>query len=296
MAAIQLGSGFPNGSEVAFSEPMETDPAFIFKRMLMLNKAQLNYDPLNDKFVNKLLQFYKLYQNSTGEKAYYLKKSCPSLYDAISLYLNPCDKRGLYIECGVLSKGEPEDIGAFVGLSEGTIELYQLMFFNVSDKLEQAGYVMGTILITFSDLSIVPSNDDVWRYMAFRMGWDIFKTYVATGRVEGAALRTMLEIYRYRESIKRIAASFMEPVASVSAAKAILDRAAYTMIDSEKQAYALSGGGSDVDPLTAIAESLKLEPKSLNSGEELPEAEYCELPEEQVVTIDAEISDKEAII
>ncbi len=214
-------------------DPKE-DPDFIFARAQELRSQGRAASPDSDPAVDRVLRFLEMMDGANPIDVYKIRTLFESLFQAMILRNHASDIRGLFIECGVLTGASVSDIAMFAAVSEGTIRSYEKLFFNIRARIADDGYIMGAILRsvvsqmqwgsgTAHTKRVVPTPADIWRFIAYTLGWERFVLFTMGHEFMGETAQRIQHLASKGESVKLLTAVLLEEATPVSAPD-ILDR------------------------------------------------------------------------
>ena len=118
-----------------------------------------------------------------------LADSVPALYAAFEINEDAgCGLRWIF-EASVMANRALREMAEYLKTSLDVLEMYEIVFFDVRDALDNCGCIVSNVLFPLTTNSVVPRDPDVlWKGLAYYGGWDIVKSCWELGHATPAAL------------------------------------------------------------------------------------------------------------
>lgn len=125
----------------------------------------------------------KLPDADTAVERRRLQKRHPHMFHAFQVYQNRRFVRW-FIEAMILANASRESIGESHALDEAVVESYEMMFFDVRDRLDARGFISSTVLAPCKSNGTMPATEEfVWKVLGFYAGEEILHDYLSHGRL-----------------------------------------------------------------------------------------------------------------
>ena len=118
-----------------------------------------------------------------------LADDMPDLFEAFTIHDdNQAGLRWIF-EASVMADRPVEEMAAYLRTDIAVLKMYEVMFFDVRDALEDAGCIVSNVLLPMMTGGIGPRDIDVtWKAMAFFGGWEAALSSWEMGHTSPAAL------------------------------------------------------------------------------------------------------------
>lgn len=143
----------------------------------------------DDRFVREAWQFLKKLRKLDIKAEERLVIDHPVLFDAFKIYDDAQSGIKWVFEAGVIA-GQPVDaLSAYLRADAATLTMYENMFFDVRDALENRGCIIANILMPLMTSSVSARDPDVfWKGIAYFGGWEAVKSSWEVGHVTQEAV------------------------------------------------------------------------------------------------------------
>jgi len=179
----------------------------------------------NDAVLRSAYAFWNAFQKQDSNTPVLalmsLEARYPMVVSAYSIYSGMSLER-YFIEALIMAGEDRRSISEEAGYSESVIRTYELLFFDVRDKLEQKLYVMGDVLgPMFAHGTSGNDYDHLWKAVGYFCGADILKAFWKLGRLDEDQRQGLETILRTRLLTQAATATFARKPTSFNSGEVI---------------------------------------------------------------------------
>ena len=127
----------------------------------------------DDRFVQQAWRFVKRLRKLDIRAEERLANDCPELYEAFKVYDDTQSGTRWVFEASVMADRPVDEMAQYLRTSTGMLELYEKLFFDVRDALENRGCIISNVLMPVMTNSVSSRDPDVfWKAIAYFGGWE----------------------------------------------------------------------------------------------------------------------------
>jgi hypothetical protein len=199
-----------------------------------------------------------------------LEAAYPDIHLAWQIHDNLVTNFLWIIEAGVLAGVSQEELAKYLALTPEVIEAYEKLFFDVRDKLDARGYILGSVVGPLLSRGITSADPDgFWKVLSFNGGWEHVKGCWSAGQATEKAMTYYKNILAQQLPLKAAAATLWIQPNSFNAVDLI--RAGMEQVFHDEESGKTDRGknaGSAIHTLVKNIQVLVQNPRELLSAEE----------------------------
>jgi len=143
----------------------------------------------DDRFVRTAWQFLKRLRKLDIKAEERLANDYPELFDAFKIYDDTQSGTRWLFEASVMADRDTGEISEYLRVDEPVLKLYESVFFDVRDALENRGCIISNVLMPVMTSSVSSTDPDVfWKAIAYFGGWEAVQGSWEIGHASAAAL------------------------------------------------------------------------------------------------------------
>ena len=143
----------------------------------------------DDKHVRRAWQFLKRLRKLSVRAEERLSYDYPKLYDAFKIYDDTQSGVRWVFEASVMANKPLAEISAYLRTDIETLTVYEAMFFDVRDALENKGCIIANILMPLVTNSVSSRDPDIFlKAIAYFGGWEAVRSSWEIGHASPEAI------------------------------------------------------------------------------------------------------------
>ena len=127
----------------------------------------------DDSHIQRAFRFVKRLRRNDIKAEERLARDYPYIYEAFKVYDDTQSGTRWIFEASVMADRSRAEMAKYLRADEQMLEVYEKMFFDVRDALENPGCILANILMPFATNSVSSRDPDVfWKAIAYYGGWE----------------------------------------------------------------------------------------------------------------------------
>lgn len=246
-------------------------------------------DPDGDEVVNELIGYEMLKREDDPHCELWIESCYPGIHQAMKLHMGRNRRAKLNIQCGVLADvGWDRIMQVVPGCDQETIAAYELCFFDIRPHLENASFIVETVMegvcpqtsLSLPELSARSRYGDLRLAVAYWGGWDQHLSFNEDPRGFSQETEMILRKIGMRSELcKSVLASLAQTVTEKNAGYIVEQLREMARRQAEGDQPSKTTTDDLVQKLGEIAESDPM--RTANENELTGAREYCHAAERQ---------------